>query len=213
MITFKEFMNEMAYISGKQGNDSFSLRHDWDTHFKEKSELLVHKLPKNYKLYHYMGYYFLTNKNNKYLGYIQLKEVSSQYRLENTYQIKSSNSTGEVKGFYNIMFTTILAKTNIEKIISDDNLSTNALNSYIRLDRESKLTINMFDKHAKDIQDFDKNEIKSNPSSIVLISENKEIKNVFKIYEEKINTNLVFKNDLLHENESLYIMLYTKYKG
>jgi len=81
--TFKECIedkstNEMAHISGIHSNRSFSLKSDWDNHFKNKSELLVSKLPKKYKIYKNMSFYFLVDENDEYLGSLELKDVSKE---------------------------------------------------------------------------------------------------------------------------------------
>jgi len=212
MKTFKGFINEMAYISGKHDNNSFSLKLDWDNHFKEKAHLIIDKIPKNYKIYSYMNYYFLTDKNNEYLGYIQLKDVSKIYNIKETFQIKTSNSSGIVKGFYNIMFTSILVRTNIKCILSDGNLSSNAVKSYERLNKESKLNILLLDRLSKEIIPFDKKELIRNANTIVMVTGNAEIFEIYKIYKEKIENDLAYQNDLINENNSLYIMLYTKYE-
>lgn len=52
---------------------------------------------------------------------------------DNIGYINSSNSNGNIKGFYNIIFTTILGNTSIKEIISDNNMLVNALNSYDKL--------------------------------------------------------------------------------
>jgi hypothetical protein len=209
-MKFRDFIEEMAYISGEHSSSSFSLQNDWVNHFKEKATLLVDRLPKNYKLYNFMDYYFLTNKNDEYLGYVHVKDVSNLYKKD-TYQIVSSNSTGEVKGFYNIIFTSIFLKTDIKHILSDIKLILSDI-KLIRLNKESKLTIQTFNKLSKESSDFDEEQLRNNPSAVVLVSENTAIHEVYAMYQEKLIESLAYRNDLESENDSLYIMLFTKHQ-
>lgn len=210
MKKFSEYMNEMAYISGIHDNKSFSLKDDWDNHFNGNSKLIINKLPGKLKIYSKLNFYFLVDKDDEYLGFLELKDVSKIYDMDSLYQVKSSNQIGTVKGFYNIIFSTILAKVKkISKIISDNNLSTNALNSYDRLNKTSKLDINMFSQLTKEESTFNKKELSRDPSLVVIINETQEIKETLKEYLYRIENQKVFMNEYQNDSASLMMFLYS----
>jgi len=209
---FKEYsrtieIKEMAFTSGIHDSSSFSLKSEWNSHFKKVSKKVISNLPKNYEIYNSLGYYFLT-QDGEYLGYVQLKDVSKLYNIDNVFQIKSSNQTGEVKGFYNIMFSSLINKYKFN-IISDNNLSTNAIKSYTRLNKQSKLNVQCFDQITKQIKDFDETELTKNPSLVVYISNSYELTEVFNDYLYRINNNKVFMNELRDRKDSLVLFLFS----
>jgi hypothetical protein len=77
VITFVEFCNEMASSTGQNGN-TFNRSGEWNTFYKtsEFTKLLYKDLGTNkYKFYkHGSELYFLIDKNDNYIGHIELND-------------------------------------------------------------------------------------------------------------------------------------------
>lgn len=232
--SFKEFcenldINEMAHISGVKSNDSHSMKHDWDSFYKNdtNTKLIVNKIPGGYKLYNNGSNYFLTDVNDEYKGSLVLTNVTAkhpilkQLQYNNVQQISSSNQDGTVKGFYNIIFSSLLTHTDIDGIMSDNDLSTNALNSYDRLYNNSHLNLFTYVPQSQKVIEFNKNIMNDELSAVVLVSSDKKLlKEIWDRYINKITTNISYINEYynkhtnkLDENNSLYLFCFTKSNG
>jgi hypothetical protein len=127
--TLYQFLSE-GDISGRMDKGVKSMQSDWDRFYKgtDTTKLIYKNLGgSHYKLFNATSKYFLTDRDNEYLGYIELNNISS-----GKVQIKSSSSNLS-GGFYKIMFPLLLSLPNIEEIYSDDYISENAFKAYKRL--------------------------------------------------------------------------------
>lgn len=137
MITFKEYLSTLEAIATGIHTEGHSREGEFTSYFRDDYyKLLTDKISsKNYKIY-YDGFkpenrtYYLTDANDKYLGHIEM------------YNSKIGDSHSEIdKGFYNLMFTSILSIGGVNEIFSDVSLSENAINAYDRLNKSSNLKI------------------------------------------------------------------------
>lgn len=168
MKSFKQFMSEMAYISATYPKGSKSKKYDWDKFDKnnELTRLMLRDIGSlHYKLYRTgNNSFYLTDKNDEYLG--QLEGSTSNGILS-----ISNSSTNLEKGFYNIMFTSILGTQVFSEIRSDNNLSSNAINSYGRLSINGMLLIQVYEPDTKEYLPFSKDNLLAKYSNIVSVKE------------------------------------------
>jgi hypothetical protein len=137
MITFNELI-EMAYENGIASDDtSNSRKYDWNKFYKNtnKVKLIQDNLSSNhYKLYQVQGTFYLADKDDEYISSIGAS-------MEKNIATINSSFTYSKGGFYNLMFTTILAKTNIKEILSDNSLSRKAAESYSNISKNNLLLV------------------------------------------------------------------------
>jgi len=129
-MKYKEYIDETAIETGI--NSSKTKKYDWDTFYKNKINTKSVKLINDkvssfhWKVYMTLNSYFLVDENNEYLGHIEFIFIDKKI-------IKILESNSEIKsGFYAIMFNIILSN-NINEILSDNKLSTQAIKSYKKL--------------------------------------------------------------------------------
>lgn len=154
----------MADETGVNGS-TFDRTSEWGDFIKNSTftKLIYDNLGTNrYKVYRYGSeLYYLTDENNNYLGHIE---------LENN---RINSSFSKLKGgFYNIMFTIIL--TQIQYIISDKSLSTQAIRSYEKLNQLPAKKYKMYvisNNNISNTKPFSKEELLSNSSNRVMITE------------------------------------------
>jgi hypothetical protein len=147
--------------------------------------------------------------------------ILQDLKASKIYQISSSNQDGTVKGFYNIIFTAIFTHTDIDVIMSDNNLSDNALKSYNRLNINSKLNIFVYTPDNKQLQPFNYNIITNKLSSVAVVTSDKHmLKEVWNMYTTKLITNISYLNEYynrytnkLDGNYGLYMMCFTCING
>ncbi|MDD2505593.1 MAG: hypothetical protein PHF21_04945, partial [Bacilli bacterium] len=157
-------ISEMAHISGKLMANSYSREPEWNMYYKGKHKPILERIgSSHYKLYKIMSNYFLTTEDDNYLGYIELENKNGKHLI-------SSSSTLLERGFYNIMFTCILS-LNINEILSDTNLSTNAVNAYNRLFVNDYLLIRIYDPIDNKYLPFSKEILASHGSYRVSVME------------------------------------------
>lgn len=118
--------SEMAYNNGIIQDNGLNRESEWiEALQKAKTfiKVISDKISaKHYKIYKYGASFYLTTEDDSYLGHLE---------IDNNNNI--SNSYSKISGFYNIMFTNILAHTDIKEIASDISLSPSALKSYNKL--------------------------------------------------------------------------------
>lgn len=89
-----------------------------------------------YTLYLYNGdSYFITNDNNDYLGYLEVRDVSSGIER---IAYADSNMEG---GFYKTMFSTIFKFGKVKELYSDISVSENAFKAYSNLVKKKLFNI------------------------------------------------------------------------
>jgi len=131
--------------------------------------------PKKYKVYKTNSTYFLTDKNNKYLGNIQYE------KHKNTVKIFSSNST--LKGnFYNIMFTAMFLD-GVKEILSDNSLSTGSTKAYKNLSNHFNIKVK---SEKSEYLELDDDNIFSG-QNIISVRESINITDVFEDLERKMS--------------------------
>lgn len=186
----------MASETGQNGN-TFNRSGEWNTFYKTSNftKLIYEELGTNkYKFYkHGSELYFLIDKNDNYIGHIELHDskITSSFSLLNG-------------GFYNIMFTLIL--TQIPYILSDKELSSQAIRSYEKLNTlpSKKFKLYISDSGLKTKIPFDKNTLLSSTEYRVLITEKNlhSMRNSVEDYYTRIN---------LYDSLSGYPKSLTKY--
>ena len=189
MVKFKEYItNEMAHMSGILDSNSYSLKSEFNNYKNSKSfELQTDKIGSmNYSLYkstiNLNEIYFLT-EDGEYRGQITFMKDG------NSLIIKTSHKEKSVKGFYNILFTIILNKNKNIEILSDNNLSTQAFKSYMKLSKNKSFILRT--KTLFGYDDFSKENIEDSDLNRVSLS----LKNfVLEEYNNKINDKLLFEN-------------------
>jgi hypothetical protein len=191
MKTFSKYIqdiNEMAHMSGILDSKSYSLKKDFDKYKNSKSfKLQADKIGSmNYSLYKSTidlnEIYFLT-ENDEYRGQITFMKDG------NSLIIKTSHKEKSVKGFYNILFTIILNKNKSIEIVSDNNLSTQAFKSYMKLSKNKSFILKT--KTMFGYEEFTKENIEDSMFNRVSLS----LKNfVLEEYYNKINDILLFEN-------------------
>lgn len=184
MKSFKQFLQEMADETGKLDNKQFSKEYDWNRFYKgtDKPILILDKIgSEHYKLYRVHSSFYLTDEDNNYKGQIELNIA------DNIGVIKSSNSQ-IAHGFYNIMFTSILGSGVVSELRSDTELSSNAIDAYIRLKTNPKLLVRILT--SNDYIELNKQELLSNYNYRVSVVEKHgkgSIKEHYNNYLERIS--------------------------
>lgn len=161
-----QFLSE-GNISGRMDIGVKSMQFDWDKFYKGTNNVkLIYKNlgGSHYKLYNIMSKYFLTDRNDEYLGYIELKDISL-----GKVQIKSSSSNLS-GGFYKIMMPLLLSLPNIEEIYSDDYISENAFKAYERLN-DGGIDIKVYSPVDGTYLDLSIDNYKLHKSNVISVSE------------------------------------------
>jgi hypothetical protein len=177
-------ITEMADITGIVDPKSYNKEQEWNKNFKDTDSavLLLDKIGANhYKLYRVgNAFFFLTNENDKYLGQLKMKVV------DKVGTISTSNSKLP-KGFYNIIFTSLLGSGIVNEIISGNQLSIQALKSYINLDKLKRFNIQVI-THNEYIP-FSEDAIKDHYDYKISVKEKKgfSVQERFKSFYEKIS--------------------------
>lgn len=191
----KQRLNEMGQTYGKVSKSYFN-REDEFEQYKES----YHLIKKNINSKGMMIFsqtktsltYFLTDKNKKYLGFVEFQP----YHSNSVVKISASNSQLS-GGFYNIIFSAILTFTVIEEILSDTDLSDNAMKAYENLNKQPSINVRVFD--GSEYSEFSESNFKLSSHNRVSIK-SRNLKESFRNLEELIIESTFLKN--LFENSS-----------
>ena len=180
-MSFRSIVSEMARETGYTDNSSFNMSSEWNF-FKndmKHCELIRDRIgSQHYKVFKCLSTYFLISEDNEYLGSIEFN-ITSKYHI-----IVSSNSLID-RGFYAIMFTTILSN-DVKEIVSDTSLSSNAIGSYDRLNKgHTSLKIQITD--GVQYWGFDKMKLVSDNQLRVSIKEKSSLNELFDEYYKRID--------------------------
>lgn len=152
-----------------------------NTHYKNTSKPILEKIGANhYKLYKEGATFFLTDEKDNYLGNIELEKVNKYH------QIRASHSKLP-RGFYNIMFTSILStekSTGIKEIISDFGVSPSAISSYEKLTVNGLLNIRIL-SHGNYLP-FSKEEFLKDKNNVVSVTSKTNLKEHFEDFHKRI---------------------------
>ena len=226
MKSFKEFLNntqilqEMGIISGDNDYNNYSKEYDWNKFYKGKEVpiLLLKDIGSNHLRLYLVGnsHFYLADGNNNYKGQLELV-INNHIGT-----IQSSNSVLE-RGFYNIMFTSIFATGLVKEILSDINLSTQAIKSYDKLYINGYLDIQVYNTKNNTYYPFSIDTFKSNTYNVISIREKQynSIKEHFEEYYKRINSievlesgnivNFSFRTEFLKNSTSLDNYLFCEY--
>ncbi len=123
--------------------------------------------------------FYVTDEYTNYLGHIFFNKENGHLTIGDSFSKMKD-------GFYQFIFTTILALTNIKEIFSDNQLSTNAINAYERLNTNKHsgliLQILTFDGY----KDFDRQLLTSHYSYRVSITADKILEFRFAAFEKRL---------------------------
>lgn len=161
----RKFINEMAFNDGRRSHASLSREDEYNKIKKEQPIFLkiIHKKINllGYNLISYSNCYYITDKDDNYLGYIEYKADHKKIYITSS----SSNLKG---GFYNIIFSAILLYTEIEMIISDGHLSSNAIKAYENLARQNSLKIFLTKDSGETLEEFNPEKIENDNTRVVV---------------------------------------------
>jgi hypothetical protein len=207
MITFNEFINlgEMARETGETSLNTNSKEREWNKFYKntEFKKLILKDIGANHlKLYRVANInFYLTDENDEYKGQIELD-------INNKVGIISNSHSSLERGFYNIMFTSLLGSGLVTQIISDEELTTNAINSYEKLNRNGSLVIQVYTPDKKYLE-FTRENLKQNVLNRISVTE-RELGEASRVFEDYYSRIYKLKDpDVLHE--SGYRSSYLKY--
>lgn len=209
IISFKEFMKEMAVETGKMSDNYLSFENDWVKHYKSSSDkkMLMKDIGSNHYIIYRVGnsHIILADHEDNYLGYIELTKIR-----DHQYKIGASNSKLQ-GGFYNIIFTSLLSLPEYKEIFSDTQLSTQAINSYLKLNNNPRLHVQVVNNHME-YSDFSKtNLLKDEFNRVSVTAKNvKHLEETFKDYYKKIySTDIcMFKNEFNNHSRNIDIHLF-----
>ena len=189
-----DFFNEMATNSGINDPSNYSGENDWNNYYKNSSNKkpIKNKFGSDHlKLYLVRNSnWYLTYEDDTYAGYIQLEHIKDKI-----YKINQSNSNLK-RGFYNVMFMTILSTDIVTEIISDDSLSEQAINSYARITVNGYLNVQVYDYTNNLYYPFSKELLLSNKFYRVSVTEKQKntISEHFTEYYRRINKTEILEN-------------------
>lgn len=108
------------------------------------------------KVYRTLNNFFLVNEENEYMGHI---EFSLKDKILNINKSNSDKEKGLDRGFYVVMFNIMLSQDDIKEIISDKQLSTQAVKAYKKLNGELlkqdyKVRVKIFDEYSSNLDDI-----------------------------------------------------------
>lgn len=141
MKTIKQFIIDEGIVwTSDLITGGFGNKEDWWFYSTDNNtEVLFDNVSsQNYKILKNQSKYFLSNRNNEYLGSLTLKELSN-----NVYKIETADSNIK-HGFYAMMFTNLLRTSYINEIQSDIKMSSSAISAWIKL-KNTPLTIQIYD--------------------------------------------------------------------
>jgi hypothetical protein len=194
--TLSNFFNEMASSSGVNDFNNRSREATWNLYYKNGDKELIFKDlgGEDHLRFYKVGKstFYLTDDTDEYKGVIEVEYISNT-----VVKIEASGSKLQ-RGFYNIMFSCLFAY-GIKEILSGNDLSGQAINSYIQLLNNGRLSINIFNTITKEYFTFSKELLLSNERLVISVKEklNDSIKEHFEEYYKKI-----YKIDTI--NEKIY---------
>ena len=188
----------MARNRGQGSYNAHSGKSDWEFELdRDTKELVKDNIgSKRYKLYKVFSKYYLTSESDVYLGRIELTEPNKGVSV-----IETSHSNMR-KGFYNIIFTSILGNTNIKEILSDTELSNQAIKSYSKLSRLNNIKINIWNM-SQGKMDYSEESLLSDGSFRVSITESWNLHEVFKRYNKRY-----LQKDINENSEDKYLKIH-----
>jgi hypothetical protein len=184
MEKFRDMIDEMAMNRGSITHGADSREKEWLNTSDNHKDLIRDRIGSNhYKVYQVGSTYFLTTENNEYLGYIEF-DITRKYHI-----IRMSSSNIE-RGFYIIMFTTILS-SGVKEIVSDSMLSTNAIKSYEKINK-SKSSISLKVTDGVNYWDFSREMLLNDDSYRVSVKEKHDLNELFNEYYNRIDEDLEY---------------------
>lgn len=207
MKTFKEFigykpthMIEMADETGILPPQAHSKQSEWVKFYKDtdSKKLLLKDIGSQHLRLYRIGNinFFLTDEGDNYKGQIELS-------INHGVGTVSSSHSSLDRGFYNIIFTSLLATGLVSQILSDKDLSTNAISSYEKLSRNSRLVVRVFNPRTSEYLEFNKDNITANSYNRISITE-KEPGNIvehFNEYYSRVQT--IYREEFNNYNSSM----------
>jgi hypothetical protein len=186
MKTFEKFIREMALERGVHHQNAYSRKFEWDRdkeEYKNKGLLFLERKDigsQHLRLYRLgTSQFFLTDEQDEYKGHIEA--------TLNNGIAKIGNSNSNIRrGFYNIIFTTMLSLDDISEIRSDHLLSTNAINSYEKLLVNSSLALQVYNPINFKYYPFSREELLKLPKNVVSIKEKHSLSEHFGEYYSRI---------------------------
>lgn len=139
MLSFREYMVEMAYRNGISGKSKKDI---WDN-VRNSSKMLADRLgSQHYKLYTHDSVYFLTDEGDEYIGHIQVWDRGNSLSIEDSFSILKD-------GFYSIMFPLLFNFANAKEILSDISMSNTSIKSYDNLNKNTNMKVRVINQDEK----------------------------------------------------------------
>jgi hypothetical protein len=199
MMGFKEYLEEMATETGKSKKDVFSKKEEFSLENKTLvTTKVTTKLPNNMEVHKDKKNYYLVQKG-EYKGHIEY--ISKEPKV---IQITGSHSELK-KGFYNIMFFSIL--TDVYEILSDIDLSSQAIKAYENLNRRVS-NFELAVKLNKDYLPFSKEELLKSRKARVSIKAKHNFKEMLEDFHERIEISSTYRKGFDENNGICEFVLY-----
>lgn len=123
-----------------------SMEMDFKNDFS-KLKLIVDKIkPLNNKLFGDVGVFYLTDENDNYLAHAEFDNIDKK-------KISLISTYSTVRGFYELLFRIILAKTEINMIFGGSRQSLRSIKSWKK--QLSKFKKKVYNTQTKEIEEFD----------------------------------------------------------
>jgi len=153
---FRKYLDEMAKNLGIGGGSGHSRKSLWVDILKnlkkDNIQPIFDKARGGERMYKWGNTFYFTREDDSYIGFLEFKNLRGS-----EWQVSASDSIKKYKGFYKKSFTMILALTECKAIISDDQLSDEAIKAYDNLHNDSFLKVKIIDGNK--IIDFSKKDL------------------------------------------------------
>lgn len=210
MKNFNEYLDEMAVSSGINDYSNHSREATWNLYYKDHNfkQLLKDLGGEDHLRFYIVGKssYYLTDDKDEYKGNIETRLYKNDVII-----IKSSNSKLK-RGFYNIMFSCLFA-IGFKEILSDTDLSEQAISSYEKLNINGRLQITIYDSENDVYLPFSKKVLLSNEKYRISVKEKNKgsIKEHFNEYYNRISLTEIYNGQEYPSNYKL--MFINREKG
>lgn len=135
---------EMSLITDDHNGDS--MEPDFKNDFSKLKLIVDNIAPLSNKLFRGIDIFYLTDKNNNYLGHVEYNHID-------TTKISITTTYSKQRGFYELLFKIILAKTEIDMIFGGKRQSKRSIKSWKK--QLTKFKKKVYNTQTKEIEEFD----------------------------------------------------------
>lgn len=102
--------------------------------------------PLKNKLFHGIDIFYLTDSSNNYLAHLEYEQIDDE-------KIMTTNSFSKFRGFYELLFKIVLAKTNIKMIFGGEFQSLKAIGAWKK--QLAKFKKKVYNRETKEVEEFE----------------------------------------------------------